>query len=293
MFTTNFSVSRTTRYSKEALRTAFFKNFMTTEVQAKLLPLDALKPPFGNYREENEISPSRFAPCEATKNGVKTTVRVLVVTGEPEDQEDISEVVTYGVERYHDQVSAREDSTEKDLVDGYKAYTSGRAAKLWNQVTAEATITPDADGKYPEGTFIDLTAEWLPRLLIKPAMRDSYLAFLRAEHAGEETHEDRHKEPRRDDLHWTGRKRRATVQLTREKGPPKTGKEKSCSSTSDDSEEKNVTSTEDDRSSEEEKNSMALAKDDRLSEVVYHGNDLEEEEIKVSLGKEVTGAKNN
>ena len=38
---------------------------------------------------------------------------------------------------------------------------------------------------------------------------------------------------------------------------------------------------------------MALAKDDRLSEVVYHGNDLEEEEIKVSLGKGATGAKNN
>ena len=43
------------KFSKEAVRTAFLKEFMATEVQAGSLSLDAVKSPFGNYREDRHI----------------------------------------------------------------------------------------------------------------------------------------------------------------------------------------------------------------------------------------------
>ena len=78
------------KYSKEAVRTAFLKDFMATEVQAGSLSLDAVKFPFGNYREDRYIPSSRYSPCEAKKNGIKTVVNVLIITGEPDYNENPS-----------------------------------------------------------------------------------------------------------------------------------------------------------------------------------------------------------
>ena len=84
LFTTNFSAPRAMKYSKEAVRTAFLKEYMATEVQAGSLSLDAVKSSFGNYREDRYIPSSRCSPCEAKKNGIKTVVNVLIITGEPD-----------------------------------------------------------------------------------------------------------------------------------------------------------------------------------------------------------------
>ena len=78
------------KYSKEAVRTAFLKEYMATEVQAGSLSLDAVKSPFGNYREDRYIPSSRYSPCEAKKNGIKTVVNVLIITGEPDYNENPS-----------------------------------------------------------------------------------------------------------------------------------------------------------------------------------------------------------
>ena len=57
---------------------------------------------------------------------------------------------------------------------------SGNAVDTWKQVLDEKPVTEGNNGKYPAGTFFDLCSEWLARLHNKPAMRDNYLAFLRA-----------------------------------------------------------------------------------------------------------------
>ena len=121
------------KFSKDAIRAAFLKEFMTTEVQAGALSQDAEKSPFGNYKEDRYIPSSRFLPCENKKNGVRTVVNVLSISGEPDHHEDLGEVVKLGIERFYDQVKARDGATEKDLVEGFKSYTSGNATNVWTQ----------------------------------------------------------------------------------------------------------------------------------------------------------------
>ena len=168
------------KFSKDAIRTAFLKEFMTTEVQAGTLSQDAEKSPFGNYREDRYIPSSRFLPCESKKNGVKTVANVLEISGEPDDHEDLGEVVKFGIERYYEKVKSRENVTEKDLVEGFKEYTSGHATNVWTQTVEEATIVETSEGVYEEGTFIKLASEFLAKLFNKPAMRNNYLAFLKS-----------------------------------------------------------------------------------------------------------------
>ena len=76
------------KYFKGAVRTTFLKGFMSTEVQAGSLSLDAVKSPFGNHKEDRYIPSSRFSPCEAKKNGIKTVVNVLIITGKPDYNEN-------------------------------------------------------------------------------------------------------------------------------------------------------------------------------------------------------------
>ena len=78
------------KFSKEAVRTAFLKGFMATEIQAGSLSLDAVKSPFGNYREDRHIPSSRFSPYETKKDGIKTVVNVLILTGKPDYDENPS-----------------------------------------------------------------------------------------------------------------------------------------------------------------------------------------------------------
>ena len=135
------------KYSKEAVQTAFLKDFIATKVQAGSLSLVAVKSPFGNYRKDCYIPSSRYSPCEAKKNGIKTVVNVLLITGEPDHNENLGEVVKFGVERYYDQVKSRKNATEKNLVEGFKTYTSGNATNVWTQTVKEAIIIQE-DGKY-------------------------------------------------------------------------------------------------------------------------------------------------
>ena len=91
------------------------------------------------------------------------------------------------------------------------------------------------------------------------------------DHGRKEQHVDRpegrHGNCHCTEVHWTGRKRRATVQFTwyEEQSKPEE-RQKSCSSSSDDDEEKDVASAMDDRSSKEEQNFTTSAEDDRLSD---------------------------
>ena len=75
----------------------------------------------------------------------------------------------FGVERFYDQVNSRENAMKKDLVEGFKTYTSGNATNIWTQTVEEATIAQE-DGVYEEGTFIKLVSEFLAKLFNKPAM---------------------------------------------------------------------------------------------------------------------------
>ena len=166
-------------FTTPAEQAAFLQEMMTKPINAKSLLEDSEYSPVGNYREEKYLPSRRFKPLELKVNGNKRTAYVLVITGEVEEGDNLQTMVKKGVEPYMDQMMAQSSWTEKDLVANFPGYMSGQAADTWKQVIAEITITEE-DGKYPTGTFLTLVAEWLARLHNKPAMRDNFLAFLRA-----------------------------------------------------------------------------------------------------------------
>ena len=94
------------------------------------------------------------------------------------------------------------------------------------------------------------------------------------DHGREDQHVDRpeghHDNRQHNEVHWTDRKGRATMQFTRDEEPSKLEeRQKSC----DDNEEKDAAATIDDRSSKEEQNFFTSTKDDRSSEEDEREND--------------------
>ena len=167
-------------YTLEDKRTAFLQSLNTVKVDVQSLFEDEDKSPLGNFREDRHLSSSRFKPCEVKINGNKSIAQVLSITGEAEEADDFLTMVKMGVERFYDQMTSQETWEEKGLVNGYKSFISGHAADTYKLVLNEMSITEDANGKYPAGTYLNVCSEWLAKLHNKPVMRDNYLAFLRA-----------------------------------------------------------------------------------------------------------------
>ena len=160
-----------------AKRAAITSALLTKPIDPGVLYADEYAPPFDYTSKPDNFPSRRFLPMEANdQDKGKDVTRILVITGN-DDEEHISVIVKLTLEPYEDAMKARQ-GTEKQTVQGFHRFLRDHGADEWHLTLDEYDPQEDEYGQYPEGTWHNLTVEWLAKLLKNPNLRDSYLTWL-------------------------------------------------------------------------------------------------------------------